>query len=325
MQNSGIGNAVNPLLSLAAPEVYSVPMLLVVGYRGEPGKPDEPQHVKQGEVTESLLQTLGIPFSKIANNINDVSNTEEMKSAVTKSVKHMKETGSAYALIISKGTFDKSLLPVNSELSEDEDYLMLREKALEIIVASLHVDDLVVSTTGMTSRELWEIRKRKNQDQKDFLVVGGMGHCSQITLSVALAHPERKVFCIDGDGSALMHMGSVALIGKNAPDNLIHIIMNNGAHESVGGHPTLGRFVDFSAVFKACGYKKVKQVKTEEALSAALVSNSVSRSGSMDGPFLLEILVRAGHRKDLGRPDKSTKSIKDSFMKHCIKSGTGGE
>jgi len=318
MQNSGTGNAVNPLLSLGAPEVYNIPMLLIIGYRGEPGKADAPQHIKQGMVTESLLKTMGIPFSKIGN-CSDCSEIDQnWKSVITDLVRNIKQTGQVNALLVSKGAFDKCPLPLNPEHLANEDTLMYREKALEIIVSSLPVDSLVISTTGMTSREVWEIRNRLNHQQKDFLVVGGMGHCSQIALAVALAHPDRPVFCIDGDGSTLMHMGAIALIGKNAPDNFVHVLINNGAHESVGGHPTLGRFVDFPAIFKACGYKTTKQVNSDKQLTTVLTERFSSSPAGNIGTLLLEVIVKAGHRTNLGRPDKSTKSIKDSFMNYCL-------
>ena len=195
MQNSGLGNTVNPLLSLTDEDVYRVPELLIIGYRGEPGVHDEPQHVKQGKLTLPLLETMGIEYQILNENFKDQIDT---------AYSYMRETLKPYAIVVKKGTFSNYKLA-----KKNNDYPMTREESLEEILGSLNEDDFVVSTTGKTSREIFEIRERRNEGHgNDFLTVGSMGHTSSIALGMSLG-TNKKVYCIDGDGSFIMHMGAI--------------------------------------------------------------------------------------------------------------------
>ena len=299
MQNSGEGNIVNPLLSLVDEDVYHIPMLLVIGWRGEPGVHDEPQHKKQGKLTLSLLETMGVPYAVL-----DDSWELQVKQALTQ----IRETNGVYALIVRKGTFEDYALQKQTLSSLP----LSREEAIKIVVDKLGKDDIVVSTTGMISRELFEYREAKQQGHgADFLTVGSMGHASQIALGIALQKLDRRVFVFDGDGALLMHMGGMAIIGDYCPKNLVHIVFNNGAHDSVGGQPTVGQKIDIEAIAKAVGYTDVVSVDNEIALSRAMnhVNNAV-----MEGTSLINVNVRKGNRKDLGRPTTTPIENKEVFM-----------
>jgi len=307
MQNSGIGNALNPLASLADKLVYSIPMLLVIGWRGEPNKKDEPQHKKQGLITTETLDMLGIKYEIL----DAATNNDEMKLKVNKAYKYMIENNEPYALVIKKDTFDEYKLKNNTSF----EFEMTREDAIEIVVNKMKEDSAIVSTTGMASRELFELReKHKENHNKDFLTVGSMGHASQIALGIALNNKDKDVYCIDGDGAFLMHLGGLAIIGDSEPKNFKHILINNGAHDSVGGQETVGFKIDILAIAKACGYKecyscssKVELVRLSEKITA------------LDGPVLLEIKVKKGARKDLGRPTTTPIENKEAFMKFLNK------
>jgi phosphonopyruvate decarboxylase len=298
MQNSGIGNAVNPLLSLADREVYRIPLVLVIGWRGEPGVHDEPQHIKQGKVTCSLLESMGIPYSVLGNNEGDVNNQIEVCFNKTT------ETGSPYAFVIRKDIF----APYTLQKKEEYAVIMTREEAIEEIAASR--GGIIVSTTGMISRELYELRDKAGAGHaRDFLTVGSMGHASSIALSIALQKPQLQVTCLDGDGAALMHMGALAAIGTQKPHNYCHIVLNNGAHDSVGGQHTIAPFIDIPDVAKACGYKKIYQVKTKDELKNILAKKH-------EGLTFIEVKVKKGARKDLGRPKTTPVENKTAFMKY---------
>lgn len=301
MQNAGQGNAVNPLTSLADPKVYSIPMLLLIGWRGEPGVHDEPQHIKQGEITIALLETLGIPFEILPPDL------ENGKTALARAFEIMQSECKPYALVVRKGTFETYPPGVSSE----SNYEMTREDALKCIIDSLGEDDVVISTTGMTSRELYEYREAKGQGhERDFLTVGSMGHASSIALGIARAKPSRIVYCIDGDGALIMHMGALAVIGAQAPENFKHIVINNGVHDSVGGQPTAGFTIDIPDVARACGYQKTWQVENHEQLVSVL-----QELHHTSGPCLLEVRVRKGVRANLGRPTTTPQQNKEAFMK----------
>ena len=301
MQNSGIGNAVNPLLSLADTEVYSIPLVLVIGWRGEPGIHDEPQHIKQGKVTCSLLEAMGIPYAVLE------STEEGTNRQIETCFDTIKKTQSPYAFIIRKDTFAPYTLN-----KEEDAALMTREEAIEVISSSC--SGIVISTTGMISRELYELREKKcpvNHDH-DFLTVGSMGHASSIALSIALKRPRIQVTCLDGDGAALMHLGAFAAIGTKKPRNFCHVVLNNGAHDSVGGQPTIAPFIDLPAIARACGYVQVFQAKTKDQLKNILAKKN-------DRLTFIEVIVKKGARKDLGRPKSSPIENKTAFM-NCIKS-----
>lgn len=300
MQNSGEGNAINPLASLTDKEVYGIPVLLVIGWRGEPGVHDEPQHVKQGKITLPLLDAMGIRHEILSQD------ETEFRSQLDGAVRHMSETGETFAFIVRKNTFE----PYTLQRHEVNEYPLSREEAIQKVAASLSAKDVIVSTTGMISRELFEYRTAQGQGhERDFLTVGSMGHASQIALGIALEKTDRRVWCFDGDGAALMHLGSVAIIADKAPENFVHVIFNNGAHDSVGGQPTVGLKVNLAGIAKAAGYKDAVSVTTAEDLGSALKVLKTMR-----GPVLLEVRVHRGNRKDLGRPTTTPIQNRDALM-----------
>ncbi|MDR0662872.1 MAG: phosphonopyruvate decarboxylase [Spirochaetaceae bacterium] len=310
MQNSGLGNAVNPLLSLCDANVYSIPALLLVGWRGEPGLHDEPQHITQGRLTLPLLQTLNIPHLVM----------EDSESAVSVQIdaafRELKTQNAPFALVVRKGTFTPYRLDGRDVGGNSEFHAKLslsREEAIEEIILS-SPDDLFFSTTGMASRELYELREKHCMGGgRDFLTVGSMGHASSIALGAALARPGAPITCIDGDGSALMHLGALAAIGAAKPRRLRHILLNNGAHDSVGGQPTIAFDVDLAAIARASGYRRVFYADTRQDLRLAL------RAGDADGregPVFIEVRVKTGARPDLGRPKSSPVENKTAFMRH---------
>ena len=303
MQNSGEGNIINPLASLTDQEVYNIPVLLLIGWRGRPGVHDEPQHVKQGKVTTGLLNVMGVNY--------EVLSKEEDKAAkqIEKAAKALSNK-EVFALVIEKDTFEDYKLQ-NVEVN---DLAMTREEAIQTVAAALGEKDCIVSTTGMISRELFEYRANNNQGhERDFLTVGSMGHASQIALGIAMAKTDRIVWCFDGDGAAIMHMGSMAIVANKAPKNYIHVVFNNGAHDSVGGQPTVGLKIDLPAVAKAVGYKVTISVSSKEELEKEL-STLNSQLSTVGGPILLEVQVRKGNRKDLGRPTTTPIQNKEALM-----------
>ena len=302
MQNSGEGNIINPIASLTDPEVYNIPVLLLIGWRGRPGVHDEPQHVKQGKVTTGLLNVMGINYEVLAKE------EDKAEKQIAKAVKALRDKNT-FALVIEKDTFDEYKLQ-NVEVNN---FTMCREEAIQTVAAALGETDCVVSTTGMISRELFEYRAAMGQGhERDFLTVGSMGHASQIALGVALAQPERRVWCFDGDGATIMHMGSMAIVASKAPKNYVHVVFNNGAHDSVGGQPTVGLKIDLPAVAKAVGYPQTYSVSTKEELEKLLTSTLPQKS--CDDLVLSEIKVKKGNRKDLGRPTTTPIQNKEALM-----------
>ena len=300
MQNSGEGNIINPLASLTDKEVYNIPVLLLIGWRGMPGIHDEPQHVKQGKITTGLLNTMGINYTVLSKE------EDKAESQIQKAVDYMQRTKEVYALVIEKDTFETYTLQNNV----DSGLTLSREEAIETVVDQLQANAVVVSTTGMISRELFEIRERRGQDHAhDFLTVGSMGHASQIALGIALQQPNRPVYCFDGDGASIMHMGNMAITASMQPRNYIHIIYNNGAHDSVGGQPTVGLDIDFVAIAKALGYKRTYTCDSVVSLKANLMD-----AQAHEGPCLIEVKVRKGNRKDLGRPTTTPVQNKEALM-----------
>lgn len=298
MQNSGLGNAVNPLTSLADTEVYKVPMLLVIGWRGEPGVKDEPQHVKQGRVTLGQLDVMEIPHWMLDAN-SDVDATLDAAFA------SMRERNAPVALVVRKDTFAK-YKPQNSS---PEVSTLAREAALEQLLQLSAEDDLIVSTTGKTSRELFELRVKHGQKPCDFLTVGGMGHTASIALGVAIGQPDRRVVCLDGDGSLLMHMGSMPVIAGYKPGRFVHVLLNNGSHESVGGQATSASQVNFAQLAGAVGYVGYAVADNVPSLQQAWLSLT-----NKHGPVLLEVKIKNGSRDDLGRPTTTAEQNKRAFM-----------
>lgn len=299
MQNSGEGNAVNPLASLTDKEVYNIPLLLLIGWRGRPGVHDEPQHVKQGKITTGLLNVMGINYEVLSKE-EDVAARQ-----IEKAMRSIHETGEAYALVVEKDTFDSYTLQ-NTVVN---DYAMSREEAIRIVAASIPGNSVIVSTTGMISRELFEYRTAMAEGhERDFLTVGSMGHASMIALGIALQHPERTVYCFDGDGASIMHLGNMAIVGSRRPVNYVHVVFNNGAHDSVGGQPTVGHEIDLVGIANAMHYEHAICVETESQLKEALSDKSVS------GLRLIEVRVKKGNRKDLGRPTTTPIQNKEALM-----------
>ena len=300
MQNSGEGNIINPLASLTDPDVYNIPVLLVIGWRGKPGVHDEPQHVKQGKVTTGLLNVMGIDYTVLSKD------EEKAEGQIKKAVAFMQTTKQCYALVIEKDTFDTYTL----QNVEKNDLTMGREEAIQAVAAALGDKDVIVSTTGMISRELFEYRTTMNQGhERDFLTVGSMGHASQIALGIALAQEGRKVWCFDGDGASIMHMGSMAIVAQKAPKNYVHVVFNNGAHDSVGGQPTVGLNINLPAVATAVGYKYVYSIESKDRLKELL-----EKLKEIEGPVFLEVKVKKGNRKDLGRPTTTPIQNKEALM-----------
>lgn len=306
MQNSGEGNAINPLASLANKEVYGIPMLLLIGWRGEPGVHDEPQHVYQGQITCELMDLMGIKYSVV-----DRDYTTGDLDRILKVAKGEFEKENQFALIIKKDALTKSC-----DFKWDNGFKMVREEALGRILKALPRDVKIISTTGKISRELYDQSNALfgNHDNL-FMTVGGMGHASMIAFGVATNRSDLKVVCIDGDGAALMHMGSMAFLAENAPKNFYHIVINNNAHESVGGMPTGCMDVDFAAVAKTLGYKKTVKITSSDEIEA--IGKDVS--DSLEGPVLYEVMVSLGARADLSRPKESAADNKKSFMRNLGK------
>lgn len=305
MQNSGEGNIINPLASLTDKEVYNIPVLLVIGWRGRPGVKDEPQHVKQGKVTTGLLNVMGINYAILPK--DEAEAAKQIKIAV----EYMKATNECYALVIEKDTFDSYKL----QNVEKNNLTISREEAIQKVTANIEDSACIVATTGMISRELFEARTAWNQGhERDFLTVGSMGHASQIALGIALQKPERKVYCFDGDGASLMHMGNMAITASMNCKNYVHVVFNNGAHDSVGGQPTVGLKIDLCGVAKAVGYKATYSVDTMEQLEATLAEVK-----NTEGPVLLQVCVKKGNRKDLGRPTTTPLQNKEALMEFLKK------
>lgn len=305
MQNSGIGNAVNPIASLANRDVYGIPMLFLVGWRGEPGVKDEPQHVFQGKITCKLFEVLSIPYEVIDKDIT----WEQMESILTEAFETL-SGGEQFAIIVRKGTFEKDV-PYTWENGNT----LNREEALATILKEGGHEAILVSTTGKISRELYEQSDALYGTHENiFMTVGGMGHASMIALGIAKKRPKEKIMCIDGDGAALMHMGALAFISSQSPENFVHIIINNQSHESVGAMPTGCQKVNFSELAKNVGYSWTIRVSTLEELTKVLHNIDEQK-----GPILVEVLVSLDSRADLGRPRESARENKEAFMEYILK------
>lgn len=299
MQNSGLGNIINPLLSLADEKIYKIPMLFIIGYRGEPNTEDEPQHIKQGELTLPLLETLGIEY---------ITLDENYKEQIKYCHDYIKDNNKPIALMVKKGTFSKYETQPKSNNSNS----LTREEALEVIINNINSKDYIVSTTGKTSREIFEIREKYNMSHSnDFLTVGSMGHTSSLAFGVSL-FTTNNIFCIDGDGSLLMHMGGLAVAIQNANDNFRYILINNGCHESVGGQPTIAYNIDISKILLGFGFKEVIEV-----CSITELANSLNKSKSK-GKIAIVVNTNDKSRKDLGRPNISLISNKEEFQKKIM-------
>ena len=301
MQNSGQGNIVNPFTSLLHPKVYGIPVIFIIGWRGEPGKKDEPQHIYQGEITCSLLDELGISFMTV-DEYTEVDKLRNFINAKQDILSH----GGSVALVVTKDA-----LEYEEKVKCSNDYDLKREQIIERILEYAKGDP-IISTTGKSSRELFELREAGGEGhERDFLTVGSMGHSSSIALGIALQQPEKRIWCLDGDGAAIMHMGAMAVIGQLRPHNLIHVVINNEAHETVGGLPTAAIAIDLCAIAKGCGYERVHSARNAAELDSIL--REVKNDRALD---FIEIKSAIGSRKDLGRPTKSPAENKSGFMKY---------
>lgn len=303
LQNSGLGNTVNPLLSLADPEVYAIPMIVLVGWRGAPGVKDEPQHVKQGRVTPAMLDAMEIPWRALEGAPEAATEAAQWAAATAR------QTGAPVVLLVHKGAFGKAEerrpAPVVPQT------MLTREAAIRLVTGALPAEATIVATTGMISRELYESRGALGQDRSsDFLTVGSMGHASQIALGIARAKPGTQVVCLDGDGAALMHLGGMATIGTSETGDLLHIVLNNGAHDSVGGQPTVAQQISLTAIATACGYDVVSGPFENETDIRA----EVTRLAQLPGRRFVELRIRPGSRADLGRPRESPAENKAQFV-----------
>lgn len=300
MQNSGEGNIINPVASLLNDAVYGIPVIFIIGWRGEPGVHDEPQHVFQGKVTCKLLDDMDIEYSVI-----DKDTTSEYVSKRMGIYRPLLNNGKSVAFVVRKGglSYDEKVEYKNS-------YTMNREEIIRHIV-DYTGDDVIVSTTGKASRELFEIREANGQTEHDhdFLTVGSMGHSSSIAMGIAIQKPDRKIWCIDGDGAVLMHMGAMALVGSNKLPNMVHIVINNGAHETVGGMNTVADDIDLTAIAKACGYPNAVCVDSYDGLDKAL--DQASKKNELS---FVEVKCAIGARDDLGRPTTTARENKENFM-----------
>ncbi len=299
MQNSGEGNAVNPIASLMNERVYGIPCLFVIGWRGEPNVPDEPQHIFQGQITCKMMEVLEIPYYVVTQTTSCADIEEKMKEFRT-----FHREGKQTAFIICKNALQNE-----SSFSYMNEASLLREAVIKKIIEKAG-EDIYVTTTGKASRELYEIRESLGQGHEhDFLTVGSMGHASSIALGIALQKPHRKIWCIDGDGALLMHMGSMAVIGQHRPENMVHVVLNNGAHESVGGMPTAALNIELIEIAKACGYPYSYSVDSEEGLVAVL--DEVKGNNHLT---FIEVQCAIGSRKNLGRPKTTPLENKKNFM-----------
>lgn len=288
LQNSGLGNALNPLTALAHRKVYGTPMVLIIGWRGEPGRHDEPQHMVQGRITQDLLDIIEVPFV-VLNQDEDVAQNQ-----VRGLIQSIQTSPGPVAIVVPAGIFDAVKAPKPSRAN----LTMTRQDALSEVLAAIPKGDRIVVTTGMLGRELWEIRKNTDlSTERDFLVVGGMGHASAIAHGVAVANPETKVWCLDGDGSLIMHLGSLAVIGNNQPRNLKHVVFNNYSHDSVGGQATASSSVDYEGLCRSLQYDWRGTTANRHE-----ISQLVENLAETEGPALVELKIKKGARSDLGRP-----------------------
>ena len=307
LQNSGEGHLFNPAASLLHPLVYALPAVFIIGWRGEPGVPDEPQHAWQGQVTLRALEDMGIRSYVIGKETTD----QDVEAAMG-SFREDLSAGRSVAFVVRRGALTGDAHP-----SYGNAYAMRREEALRHIAAASG-DDPIVCTTGKASRELFEIREAAGQGHgRDFLTVGSMGHSSSIALGIALRRPGTRVWCVDGDGAVLMHMGAMAVIGASAPEGLIHIVLDNGAHESVGGMPTAAGKIDLPGIARACGYRYAASVEDPDALDRELETVK-----GQQGPVFLSVRCAVGSRADLGRPTTSPIENRDAFMAHLRSLGS---
>ena len=304
MQNSGLGNALNPLASLMDPQVYAIPCLLVIGWRGEPGVKDEPQHIKQGAVTTGQLDLLDIPYFILTKEMDD-----DQFCAAFSALERSLRNGQPAAIVVRKGALESEKKPDYSNA-----YSLPREKAAEEILACAGKNDVFISTTGKLSREVFELREHAGEGHsRDFLTVGSMGHAGMIALRIAVEKPDRRIWCLDGDGACLMHLGALPVIGKRKPSNFVHVVINNGSHETVGGMPVCSGALNLTALASAAGYPVVYSSDSLETLHESLMK---ILSAEQSGPVFLEVCCSCSSRSDLGRPTTTPAENRDALMNY---------
>lgn len=308
MQNSGMGNALNPLVSLVDKHVYSVPMVLLIGWRGEPNTNDHEQHITQGEITTKLLEMLDIPYQIVAEDDNAIA------SLASWAVQTAAETKAPTALLAPKGVFAES----RKKHPIDDCYPMTREDAIEIVLDHVPKNSLVVATTGRATRELYYLRSERGESHdNDVLNVGSMGHASSIAMGLALAHSDRLVVCLDGDAAAIMHLGALTTISKYNLPNLLHLVLNNGAHESVGGQASCGHMIDFATIARGCGYR------AKAAESAAELIDCVSEYKDKATASFIDVRIRQGMRDVLPPLKINHNKLISDFMSKNKKENNG--
>lgn len=307
MQNSGYGNALNPLASLADENVYSIPMILLIGWRGEPGTNDWDQHKLQGRITGKLLEIMNIPYAVVRNEDINIADTVQWAA------KTAREKRKAVAIVVCKG-----VLSGMKDENYVKDYPMSREKAMEIVIETMPEDTIYIASTGRATRELYYLReKRAEKHCKDFLNVGAMGHASSVALGIAMQQKTRKVVCFDCDAAAIMHMGCFTMARTYNAPNLIHIVLNNGAHESVGGQPSAGQVIEFTKIASGAGYATIgREVTDENELTEAL--NKLSGVQAMS---FIDVRIHKGMERKVPPLKISYKNAGDNLIAELNKRG----
>lgn len=304
LQNSGLGNLINPYLSLTHPRVYRIPILYLIGWRGEPNIKDEPQHLAQGACTTQILEAIGASYD-ILN-----ADTAQIEDLISLRINEIQQRQLSHFFLVQKNTFSA---PKQETNPIEKKFELTSRSAIELVLTQLPYPVHVVASTGMISRELSDFREKTEQSHKfDFLNIGAMGYCSQIALGIALQKPHKKILCLDGDGSLLMHMGNLAILGAHSPKNLIHILLNNEVHNSVGGQATVANKIDFCKLAQACGYKVADKIDNAKDLI-----NLIDLIKNKDGPIFLEIKINPGNSSNLSRPASNPLDYKNLFMK-CL-------
>lgn len=300
IQNSGIGNVINPLLSLVDPRVYKIPMLFLIAWRGEPGKKDEPQHIVQGGIMSSLLADLGVTSEVLPGY------DEGAEAALDLAHFHLRTKGSPFAFLVRRKTF----LTYTSTKETTQKHSLSREDAIHVMLEHIGKFDSLISGAGVSSRELIEIREKKGiLFNQDFYCLGAKGHSSSIAMGIALAKPSKMIYVLDSDGSFFMHMGAAAQIGSRKIPNLRHIILNNHVHETSGGVPSVGDTVDFVKLAEGCGYVYSASASTKEE-----VIKHLENMKTIQGSGLLEIKIRSFSKLDTRPPKIGPKENKENFM-----------
>lgn len=301
MQNSGMGNSINPLVSLTDTHVYSIPMILLIGWRGEPETKDgeREQHIMQGRLTKPLLDDMGISY----HIISDSTAQEDVSWAAN----YAREKSKTVALIVPNG-----VLTEKKKNDADDKYPLSREEAISIILDVMPKDTLYVASTGRATRELFCQREIRGEDHShDFLNIGSMGHGSSVAMGLALGNPKRRVVCLDGDAAAIMHMGAMTTVSKLELPNFTHVVLNNGAHESVGGQPSVGQLIEFTKIAEGCGYYTVgRSVENEEQLRLAVQACIECGKASF-----VDARIHSGIRNDLHSITMSSHEMIDEFIK----------